>query len=230
MAGDLLSGLKGQSFYLHDMKRHQSVTLTDIIIRLGGVCGSRGKALLEKAIHSNEKYQSSVLANARSWGVKVYNVDAGVLRSPYLKVEDSSRRFRPYYAQTLNFPVMSFSGKFSPFEPPIPLFSGKSKEEDASKDNFRKKEEATSGCHKLQAPLTASATPRGPTKKSSGYCECCHTVYKDEYEVTEVEYLMLHVSAVRSEGEEKRGEWEEVRVGVPQKERFNPNMNSTRNL
>ncbi|XP_042623316.1 protein DBF4 homolog A [Cyprinus carpio] len=67
-----------------------------------------------------EKYQSSVLANACLWGVKVYNVDeflkfinhlnqkmrtakkkrskltaphvrAGVLRGPYLKVEDSSR-------------------------------------------------------------------------------------------------------------------------------------------
>ncbi|KAL1264104.1 hypothetical protein QQF64_004459 [Cirrhinus molitorella] len=268
MAGELLGGLKGQSFYLHDMKRHQTVTLTDIISRLGGkvdsfltkdvnvvvtgikeahsdllvdgsctpggkqsgipkplVFGSRGKALLEKAIHSNERYQSSVLANARSWGVKVYSVDeflkfinhlhqkmrtakkkrskltaphvkAGVLKSPYLKVEDSSRKFRPYYAQTLNFPVISFSGKFSPFEPLITRQSGRIKEEDASKDNFRKKEEATSGCHKLQAPLTASATPKGPAKKSSGYCECCHTVYKDQYEHLQSE---MHRSFVQKD-------------------------------
>ncbi|XP_043109190.1 protein DBF4 homolog B isoform X2 [Puntigrus tetrazona] len=252
MAGEHSGVLRGKSFYLHDLKRHQSVTLTDIISRLGGkvdsfltkdvnvvvtgikaphlqmdgsctaegnqtgtpkplVCGSRGKALLEKAIHSN-KYQSSVLANARSWGVKVYNVDeflkfinhlnqkmktakkkrsklttphvkAGVLRGPYLKVEDSSRKFRPYYAQTLSFPVVSFSGKFSPFEPLIPRQSSRSKEVDSSKDNLRKKEDTTSSCNKLQAPHNASATHRGPTKKSSGYCECCHIVYKDQYEV-----------------------------------------------
>uniref|UniRef100_A0A9J7WU03 DBF4B-CDC7 kinase regulatory subunit n=1 Tax=Cyprinus carpio carpio TaxID=630221 RepID=A0A9J7WU03_CYPCA len=268
MAGELSGVLRGQSFYLHDVKRHQSVTLTDIISRLGGkvdsfltkdvnvvvtgikaphsdlkvdgsctaggkqsgtpkplVCGSRGKALLEKAIHSNEKYQSSVLANARSWGVKVYNVEefvkfinhlnqkmrtakkkrskltaphvkAGVLRGPYLKVEDSSRKFRPYYAQTLSFPVISFSGKFSPFEPLIPRQSGKSKDLDSSKDNFRKKEQATSSCHNLQAPRTASATRRGLTKKSSGYCECCNIVYKDQYEHLESE---MHRSFIQND-------------------------------
>ncbi|XP_059386156.1 uncharacterized protein dbf4b [Carassius carassius] len=253
MAGEISGSLRGQSFYLHVVKRHQSVTLADIISRLGGkvdsfltkdvnvivtgikepqsdlqvdgsctaggkqsgtpkplLCGSRGKALLEKAIHRNEKYQSSALANARLWGVKVYNVDeflkfinhlnekmkiakkkrskltaphvkAGVLRSPYLKVEDSSRKFRPFYAQTLSFPMMSFSGKFSPFEPLIPRQSGRSKDVDSSKDSFRKKE-TTSSCRKLQVPLTASAPRRRPTKKSSGYCECCHVVYKDQYE------------------------------------------------
>jgi len=34
---DLFGGVRSQSFYLHDLKRHQSATLTDIIIRLGGV-------------------------------------------------------------------------------------------------------------------------------------------------------------------------------------------------
>ncbi|XP_052468121.1 uncharacterized protein dbf4b isoform X1 [Carassius gibelio] len=253
MAGEISGSLRGQSFYLHVVKRHQSITLADIISRLGGkvdsfltkdvdvivtgikephsdlqvdgsctaggkqsgapkplLCGSRGKALLEKAIHRNEKYQSSVLANARLWGVKVYNVDeflkfinhlnekmkiakkkrskltaphvkAGVLRSPYLKVEDSSRKFRPFYAQTLSFPVMSFSGRFSPFEPLIPRQSGRSKDVDSSEDSFRKKE-ASISCRKLRVPHTASATRKGPTKKSSGYCECCHVVYKDQYE------------------------------------------------
>nr|XP_020460958.1 protein DBF4 homolog B-like [Monopterus albus] len=46
-------------------------------------CGSRGKALLEKAISNNERLQgSSVLANARSWGVKILYVDDVLL---YLK-------------------------------------------------------------------------------------------------------------------------------------------------
>ncbi|KAK7122910.1 hypothetical protein R3I94_019882 [Phoxinus phoxinus] len=269
MTGDLFGGVRSQSFYLHDVKRHQSATLTDIIIRLGGkvdsfltkdvnvvvtgtkeahsdlpvdssctaggkqsgtpkrpVCGSRGRALLEKAIHSNEKYQSSVLASARSWGVKVYSVDeflkfinhlnqkmrtakkksskltalhvkAGVLKGPYLKVEDFSRKFRPFYAQTLSFPMMIYSGKYSPFEPLIPRQSGRSKDEDPSKDNFRKKEEPTSSCQKLQTvPLTASATPKGPTKKSSGYCECCHMPYKDQYEHLQSE---MHRSFIQND-------------------------------
>ncbi|KAM6896877.1 protein DBF4 homolog B-like [Xenentodon cancila] len=42
-------------------------------------CGSRGKALLEKAIRNNERLQgSSVLSNAQSWGVKILYVD-GIL-------------------------------------------------------------------------------------------------------------------------------------------------------
>ncbi|XP_069012406.1 uncharacterized protein dbf4b [Embiotoca jacksoni] len=46
-------------------------------------CGSRGKALLEKAIRNNERLQgSSVLSNARSWGVKILYVDDVLL---YLK-------------------------------------------------------------------------------------------------------------------------------------------------
>ncbi|XDV44808.1 hypothetical protein PO909_013046 [Leuciscus waleckii] len=79
--------------------------------------------------------------------------------------------------------MMIYSGKYSPFEPLIPRQSGRSKDEDPSKDNLRKKEEPSSSCLKLQTvPLTASATPKGPTKKSSGYCECCHMPYKDQYE------------------------------------------------
>ncbi|XP_028287156.1 uncharacterized protein dbf4b isoform X2 [Parambassis ranga] len=47
------------------------------------VCGSRGKALLEKAIRNNERLQgSSVLSNARSWGVEILFVDDVLL---YLK-------------------------------------------------------------------------------------------------------------------------------------------------
>ncbi|XP_051522913.1 uncharacterized protein dbf4b [Myxocyprinus asiaticus] len=255
MSADVCAGVKGKSFYLHEVKKHQTVTLTDIISRLGGkvdsflnkdvnvvvtgvkealcdfladsqstgpggkhcgttkplVCGSRGKALLEKVIHNNEKCKGSVLANARSWGVKIVNVDqflkfiahlnqkrktaenkgskgsaprvkAGVLRGPYLKVEDSSRKYRPSYSQTLNFPTMSYSGIFSPFEPPIPQQPDRSKEQEANKDNLRKKEEQSRSHDKLLAPLSPNLTPRGPTKKSTGFCECCHMPYKDQNE------------------------------------------------
>jgi len=48
-----------------------------------------------------------------------------------------NRKFRPFYAQTLSFPMMIYSGKYSPFELLIPRQSGRSKDEDPSKDNFR---------------------------------------------------------------------------------------------
>ncbi|KAK7919551.1 hypothetical protein WMY93_010835 [Mugilogobius chulae] len=121
-------------------------------------CGSRGKALLEKAILNNERLQaSSALTNARSWGVKILFADdvlfylkqlsrdsldtkskksekvyskqspncvkAAPLRSPYLKVEDSSRKYKPLHMQSMSFPSLYYSGRYSPFEcPPPPRF------------------------------------------------------------------------------------------------------------
>ncbi|XP_042561127.1 protein DBF4 homolog B-like [Clupea harengus] len=43
------------------------------------LCGSRGRALLEKAMHNNERCHSNdVLSSARSWGVRILHVD-GIL-------------------------------------------------------------------------------------------------------------------------------------------------------
>ncbi|XP_061086420.1 protein DBF4 homolog B [Conger conger] len=51
------------------------------------VCGSRGRALLEKAISNNERCRgSSVLANARLWGVKIVHVADFLLYVERLKV------------------------------------------------------------------------------------------------------------------------------------------------
>ncbi|TRY94157.1 hypothetical protein DNTS_021008 [Danionella cerebrum] len=207
MSGEPNGCLRGKCFYFHDVKRHQSITLTVTISRLGGkvdsfltkdvdvvvtgvkevntdkrVCGSRGKALLEKAIHNNEKFHNSVLTNARSWGVKVYHVDAGALRCPYIKVEDSSRKFRPYYSQSLSFPMISYSSKWCPFEVLVPKKTTRTKNEDAGKDLLGNKDEPSSSCHRLQVTNAASAKPGAMTKKISGYCECCQVPFEDQNE------------------------------------------------
>lgn len=56
-------------------------------------CSSRGKALLEKAICNNERQQrSSVLSNARSWGVKILYADDVLLYLKHLTRESFSAK------------------------------------------------------------------------------------------------------------------------------------------
>ncbi|XP_029311830.1 protein DBF4 homolog B [Cottoperca gobio] len=171
-------------------------------------CGSRGKALLEKAIRNNERLLgSSVLNNARSWGVKILFVDdvllylkhltrescsashkrpektntkqqgahvvkATPLRAPYLKIEDSSRRFKPLNIQSMTLPTLWYSGKFSPFECPAPLFE---KQEEPGENKTREKKKVENSVQdKSQTPLSCNPSPLQPPKKNVSYCECCH--------------------------------------------------------
>ncbi|KAM8729496.1 uncharacterized protein dbf4b isoform 2-T2 [Acanthopagrus schlegelii] len=171
-------------------------------------CGSRGKALLEKAIRNNEQLQrSSVLANARSWGVKILYVDdvllylkqltqerfsvvhkrqertttkqqgphvvkAAALRSPYLKIEDLSRKYKPLNMQSMSFPTLWYSGRFSPFESPPPLFE-KPTEQGENKTREKKKVESSIQ-DKSQTLLSCNPSVWRPRKKDLSYCECCH--------------------------------------------------------
>ncbi|KAK5850905.1 hypothetical protein PBY51_001742 [Eleginops maclovinus] len=169
-------------------------------------CGSRGKALLEKAIRNNERlHTSSVLMNARSWGVKVVYVDdvllylkhltresfdapnkrpeqkthtkqqgaqvvkAVALRASFVKIEDSSRKYKPILLQNMTLPTLRFSGRFSPFEiPPPPRLE---KRPEKGEDKTREKKTVESSI-KSQTPL--SCNPMQPPKKNVSYCECCN--------------------------------------------------------
>ncbi|XP_028815257.1 protein DBF4 homolog B [Denticeps clupeoides] len=174
------------------------------------VCGSRGRALLEKAIRNNERCQGSgVLANARSWGVKIFYVDdflvyvnvlaerckqsskraekkpgeaaarrvvrAAVLKSPYLKVEDSSRTFRPLYCQSMKLPALNYAGTCSPFHLPAPPGAHKETSRERSDD-------VRSGRDKPSALVLRTPSPKTPRKKALGYCECCQVTFKDQEE------------------------------------------------
>ncbi|XP_030611371.1 uncharacterized protein dbf4b [Archocentrus centrarchus] len=172
-------------------------------------CGSRGKALLEKAIRNNERLQgSSVLSSAQSWGVKILHVDdvlrylkyltresfsskhkraektgtkyqgspvvkALALRSPYLKIEDLSRKYKPLHMQSMTFPDLYYSGRFSPFESPPPQFEmeteleGKKTRAKTVKSSIQEKSQSKS-------PLSCNPSRWRPRKKDASYCECCH--------------------------------------------------------
>ncbi|KAJ8364548.1 hypothetical protein SKAU_G00133790 [Synaphobranchus kaupii] len=181
------------------------------------VCGSRGKALLEKAISNNERcLGSSVLANARLWGVKIVHVDnfllyierltvatargknrkvekkaggssapkvvkAGGLKLPYLKIEDSSRKYRPLHLQSVVFPTLDYTGRFSPFEPPAPPPPENEKDQGNHRTRERSADPSTSQ-GKLPAPLPLTPSLRRARKKTVGFCECCQLAFKEQDE------------------------------------------------
>ncbi|XP_056887680.1 protein DBF4 homolog B isoform X2 [Takifugu flavidus] len=169
-------------------------------------CGSRGKALLEKAIRNSELHKSSVLANAQSWGVKILYVDdfllylkrltreslskthkrpektdrkqgshvvkATILKSPYLKIEDVSRKYKPLHMQSLTFPSLWYSGQFSPFESPPPLFEKHNKSVEAKTREKKKSKNCTED--KPLTPPSCTPSPLQRRKKDLSFCECCH--------------------------------------------------------
>ncbi|KAB1266588.1 Protein DBF4-like protein B [Camelus dromedarius] len=207
---------------------------------------SRGKELLQAAIR-NQGSSSSLLSNARSWGVRILHVDGtlpapGLLRTggpvsptemvmyvqhlsldalcvkkqgpekpevgpptelkgnskacdnfgkmsnrvknteradrqltcafflpvarlkaPFLKVEDESRKFRPFHHQFKSFPEISFLGPkdTSPFE--APTTPGSSHHTREARD---------------REPSPQSAARTVPRRKK-GYCECCQEAFEE---------------------------------------------------
>uniref|UniRef100_G1QZG6 DBF4B-CDC7 kinase regulatory subunit n=1 Tax=Nomascus leucogenys TaxID=61853 RepID=G1QZG6_NOMLE len=147
---------------------------------------SRGKELLQKAIRNQGSISgggsggsSSLLTNARSWGVRILHVDGTLsgtcpaaesrtrkvarLKAPFLKIEDESRKFRPFHHQFKSFPEISFLGPkdASPFEAPTTLGSMHHTRE--SKDG---------------EPNPQSAARTMPRRKK-GYCECCQEAFEE---------------------------------------------------
>lgn len=167
---------------------------------------SRGKELLQKAIRNQGSSSgggsgspSSLLTNARSWGVKILHVDEMMmqvqqlsldalcvkkqgpkkpegtcpaasrtrkvarLKAPFLKIEDESRKFRPFHHQFKSFPEISFLGPkdASPFE--ALTLPGSSRHTRGRKD---------------REPRPRSATRTVPRRKK-GYCECCQQAFEE---------------------------------------------------
>ncbi|XP_056404308.1 protein DBF4 homolog B [Hyla sarda] len=147
---------------------------------------SRGKQLLRKVVHSQEcssvlssarSWGVSILhvdelleflevftqrrANKPAEGkgscAAGQKVKVGKLKSPFLKIEDQSRKYRPIHCSFSNFPECSFiSSNRSPFETP-----------------------RTNSTHKDRDPreLNKDEFERPQNWDKSGYCECCQLTY-----------------------------------------------------
>ncbi|XP_071433564.1 protein DBF4 homolog B [Pithys albifrons albifrons] len=165
---------------------------------------SRGKELLHKAMKNQDTCSgSSILANARLWGVQILHVDdmlsytqqllraisgarkccqktevkclasgskihKGKLKPPFLKVEDQSRRFRPFHHQFQSFPNLNFLApkRSSPFEP-LKSLSNSCQARGAE------------GCAlRSDGGKSPRSTPVTVPKKRRGFCECCQETFE----------------------------------------------------
>ncbi|NXD15646.1 DBF4B protein, partial [Nothocercus nigrocapillus] len=138
---------------------------------------SRGRELLQKAIKNQVSTHgwtcggSGILASARLWGVQIVHVDgillcywnlgsAGTLKLPFLKVEDQSRQFRPFYRQFKTFPDLNFLApkNCSPFEPLKSL---------------------SNSCRASEGEKSPPSTPVTVPKRKRGFCECCQETFEE---------------------------------------------------
>ncbi|NWX97045.1 DBF4A protein, partial [Nothoprocta ornata] len=158
---------------------------------------SRGKSLAEKAIKEQELIPSgSILSNALSWGVKILHIDdiknyieqkkkelylvkkvssskdvvTGKLKNPFVKVEDRSRHYRPFYLQFPSFPVLNYCvpKPYSPFEVD-------------KKHPFGQRQAQSKQRNKTNSEKDCGTPAQLPQKdkKKRGYCECCGKKYED---------------------------------------------------
>uniref|UniRef100_UPI00398F2AD8 uncharacterized protein n=1 Tax=Pristiophorus japonicus TaxID=55135 RepID=UPI00398F2AD8 len=173
---------------------------------------SRGKRLLETVIKNNEcGGGNSILANARSWGVKILHLDdllayfekkgfkkllnanrktegnghssksicksakVGKLKQPYLKIEDSSRHFRPLYQQFVNYPELNYESQrgFSAFDPLKKSRSG-CREQEKSKLGDCRMTNSEGDVETFSKPAALHVE-----KKRQRFCECCHETFYD---------------------------------------------------
>lgn len=97
------------------------------------------------------------------------------LKAPFLKIEDESRKFRPFHHQFKSFPEISFLGPkdASPFEALTTL---------GSRHHTRES--------KAGEPSLRSAAHTMPRRKK-GYCECCQEAFEE---------LHVHLQSAQHQG------------------------------
>ncbi|NXG27032.1 DBF4A protein, partial [Dromaius novaehollandiae] len=96
--------------------------------------------------------------------------EAGRLKNPFVKVEDRSCHYRPFYLQLPSFPVLNYCvpKPYSPFEVDKKHPSGQKQTQ--SKQRNKTNSEKDCGTP-VQLPQK--------DKKKRGYCECCGKKYED---------------------------------------------------
>ncbi|XP_065434060.1 protein DBF4 homolog B isoform X13 [Chrysemys picta bellii] len=129
---------------------------------------SRGKELLQKAMRNQ---------------VKCFSVGPGVLKvgklkPPFLKIEDRSRKFRPFYHQFKSFPDLNFlaPNRSSPFEP---------LKTPSSSCRVRAPEGCLTHSERERSPRSS---PAAAPKRRKGFCECCQETFGE---------LQMHLQSPR---------------------------------
>ncbi|XP_073181689.1 protein DBF4 homolog B isoform X6 [Lepidochelys kempii] len=141
---------------------------------------SRGKELLQKAMRNQV---SGTVMGFSSRQVKCFSVGPGVLKvgklkPPFLKIEDRSRKFRPFHHQFKSFPDLNFlaPNRSSPFEP---------LKTPPSSCRVRAPEGCLTHSERERSPRSSPATV---PKRRKGFCECCQETFGE---------LQMHLQSPR---------------------------------
>ncbi|NWV73526.1 DBF4A protein, partial [Dasyornis broadbenti] len=94
----------------------------------------------------------------------------GRLKSPFIRVEDRSRQYRPFYLQLLSFPFLNYCvpKPYSPFEVDKKYPAGQKQTQSKQRN-------------KINSDKDSGMPAQFPQKdkKKRGYCECCGKKYED---------------------------------------------------
>ncbi|KAM9302881.1 protein DBF4 homolog A [Morus bassanus] len=92
------------------------------------------------------------------------------LKNPFVKVEDRSRQYRPFYLQLPSFPVLNYCvpKPYSPFEVDKKHPSGQKQTQSKQRNKINSDKDCGTP---VQLPQK--------DKKKRGYCECCGKKYED---------------------------------------------------
>ncbi|XP_014808425.1 PREDICTED: protein DBF4 homolog A [Calidris pugnax] len=92
------------------------------------------------------------------------------LKNPFVKVEDRSRRYRPFYLQLPSFPALNYCvpKPYSPFEVDKKHPSGQRQTQSKQRNKINSDKDCGTP---VQLPQK--------DKKKKGYCECCGKKYED---------------------------------------------------
>ncbi|KAM6282331.1 LOW QUALITY PROTEIN: protein DBF4 homolog A [Porphyrio hochstetteri] len=92
------------------------------------------------------------------------------LKNPFLKVEDRSHSYRPFYLQLPSFPVLNYCvpRPYSPFEVDKKQVSGQKQTQSKQRNKINSDKDCGT-----------SVQPPQKDKKKRGYCECCGKKYED---------------------------------------------------
>ncbi|KFP81161.1 Protein DBF4 A, partial [Acanthisitta chloris] len=94
----------------------------------------------------------------------------GRLKKPFIRVEDRSRQYRPFYLQLPSFPLLNYcvSKPYSPFEVDKKYTSSQKQTQSKQRHKINSEKDCGMPAQLLQKD-----------KKKRGYCECCGKKYED---------------------------------------------------
>ncbi|XP_069067668.1 protein DBF4 homolog A isoform X2 [Pleurodeles waltl] len=103
-------------------------------------------------------------------GSNIQKVKSGRLKKPFVKVEDGSRHYRPFYQQLSSFPVVNYSVEktYSPFDVEKKICAVQKQAQSTLRNKTNTERESET-----------QALPNFKDRKKKGYCECCMKKYED---------------------------------------------------